>query len=99
MNTALQWSGAVFGVIGSFLLATHGRWSRYGWLAYLAANITMGAFAAAIGAYGLLAQQLCFSATTMLGLHRSGWLTRLRVTLTAPAADADRSHPRQTAQP
>lgn len=74
MSTLLEWSGAAFGVLGSFLLATHGRWSRYGWIAYLAANIMMGAFASAIGAYGLLAQQLGFTATTLLGLHRAGWL-------------------------
>jgi hypothetical protein len=61
-------------MLGSLLLATHGPWARYGWLAYLAANLTMGTFASAIGAYGLLAQQVGFTATTLFGLHRAGLL-------------------------
>ena len=76
MLSAFEWSGALFGLLGSFLLATHSRWSRYGWLAYLAANLAMGTFAATIGAYGLLVQQLGFTATTVLGLYRTGWVGR-----------------------
>lgn len=34
----------------------------------------MTAFAISIGANGLLVQQLGFTATTLLGLRRSGWL-------------------------
>ena len=76
MNALFEWSGALFGMLGSLLLATHGPWARYGWLAYLAANITMGLFASAIGAYGLLTQQVGFTATTLFGLHRAGLLRR-----------------------
>ena len=47
--------------------------SRYGWLAFLGANVAMTAFAMTIGAYGLLVQQLGFTATTLLGLRRSGF--------------------------
>jgi hypothetical protein len=67
-----EWTGALLGLLGAFLLATHSRVSRYGWLAYLGANVAMSAFAAAIGAYGLLIQQLGFTITTLLGLYRSG---------------------------
>jgi hypothetical protein len=69
---AFEWTGALLGLLGAFLLATHSRVSRYGWLAYLGANVAMTAFAAAIGAYGLLIQQLGFTITTLLGLYRSG---------------------------
>ena len=69
---AFEWTGAVLGLLGAFLLATHSRVSRYGWLAYLGANVAMTAFAAAIGAHGLLIQQLGFTVTTLLGLYRSG---------------------------
>jgi hypothetical protein len=70
-----EWTGALLGLLGAFLLATHSRVSRYGWLAYLGANVAMSAFAAAIGAHGLLLQQLGFTVTTLLGLNRSGLVT------------------------
>ncbi len=69
---AFEWTGAFLGLLGAFLLATHSRVSRYGWLAYLGANVAMSAFAAAIDAHGLLIQQLGFTITTLLGLYRSG---------------------------
>ena len=75
---ALEWIGAVLGLLGAFLLATHTSISRYGWLAYLGANIAMTGFALAIGAHGLLVQQLGFTATTVLGIHRSGLWARTR---------------------
>jgi len=80
MNAAaLEWTGALLGLLGAFLLATHTSISRYGWLAFLGANLAMTGFAVAIGAHGLLVQQLGFTATTMLGLRRSGlWPTRAR---------------------
>lgn len=76
--SAFEWSGALFGLLGSFLLATHSAWSRYGWLAFLAANLAMTVFAIAINAYGLLVQQVGFTATTLLGMHRAGLLVRRR---------------------
>ena len=41
MLTAFEWGGALLGLLGAFLLATHSRVSRYGWLAFLAANMAM----------------------------------------------------------
>ncbi len=73
---AFEWTGAFLGLLGAFLLATHSRVSRYGWLAYLGANVAMTVFAAAIGAHGLLIQQLGFTVTTLLGLYRSGLVLR-----------------------
>lgn len=74
---AFEWIGALLGLLGAFLLATHSHVSRYGWLAFLGANVAMTAFAVTIGAYGLLLQQLGFTATTLLGLRRSGLWMRL----------------------
>ena len=65
-----EWAGALFGLAGSFLLATNSSVSRYGWLAFLVANVTMAAFALLIGRNGLLIQQIGFTATTLLGLYR-----------------------------
>ena len=79
MITCLEWAGSLLGLLGAFLLATHTRISRYGWLAFLAANIAMIAFAFAISRYGLLAQQVGFTGTSLLGLYRTGvWPRQLR---------------------
>ena len=68
--SVFEWAGALFGLAGSFLLATNSRVSRYGWLAFLVANVTMAAFALLIERNGLLMQQVGFTATTLLGLYR-----------------------------
>ncbi len=66
-----EWSGSVLGLLGAFLLATNSPISRYGWHAFLAANLAMIGFAVGIDAHGLLIQQLGFLATSCLGLYRS----------------------------
>lgn len=73
MIDLLEWCGSLSGLLGAFLLATHTRISRYGWLAFFAANIAMIGFAIGIGRYGLLVQQLGFTATSLLGIHRAGF--------------------------
>jgi hypothetical protein len=70
----LEWMGALSGLLGAFLLATHTSISRYGWVAYLTANIALIGFAIGIERYGLLLQQLGFMATSLLGLYRAGLL-------------------------
>lgn len=74
----LEWAGALSGLAEAFLLATHTRFSRYGWLAFLAANLALIGFAIGIGRYGLLVQQVGFTATTLLGLYRAGFVLPLR---------------------
>jgi hypothetical protein len=69
----LEWSGSLCGLMGAFLLASHTRLSRYGWVAFLVANIAMVGFAMGIGRYGLLVQQLGFMATSLLGIYRAGF--------------------------
>lgn len=73
----LEWSGALMGLTGAFLLATHTRVSRYGWLWFLAANLAMAGLAIGIGRYGLLVQQVGFTATSLLGIWRAGFLPRV----------------------
>lgn len=74
----LEWIGALLGLSGAFLLATHSPLSRYGWLAYLGANFAMAAFALSIDAHGLLFQQIGFTAATLLGIWRSDLLPSRR---------------------
>ena len=71
VSTFLEWAGSILGLLGALLLATHSRVSRYGWLAFLVANIAMIGFALDIGRYGLLLQQVGFLATSSLGLYRA----------------------------
>jgi len=73
MITFLEWSGSLISLVGAFLLATHSQVSRYGWLAYLAANFVMIGFALGIGRYGLLLQQIGFTVTTLLGIYKAGF--------------------------
>ncbi|MCM3583815.1 hypothetical protein M3795_25420 [Ralstonia pickettii] len=75
--TVLEWAGAAMGLTGAFLLATHSRVSRYGWLWFFAANLAMAGLAIGIGRYGLLVQQLGFTATSLLGIWRAGFLSRV----------------------
>jgi hypothetical protein len=70
----LEWIGALSGLLGAFLLATHTSVSRYGWIAFLAANIALIGFSIGIERYGLLLQQVGFLATSMLGLYRAGFV-------------------------
>jgi hypothetical protein len=69
----LEGFGAVFGLVGAFLLATNTRVSRYGWWFFLCANVLILAFAVLINRYMLAFQQLGFMATSFLGLYRSGF--------------------------
>lgn len=72
MNTQyLEWTGAILGLLGAFLLATNTRFSRYGWVAFLVANVAMIAFAFKINADGLKLQL-----TSLIGLYRAGFFRR-----------------------
>ena len=73
MVDILEWSGAICGFLGAFLLATHTRLSRYGWLAFLVANLAMIVFAISIQKNGLLVQQIGFTVTSLLGIYRAGF--------------------------
>jgi hypothetical protein len=70
----LEWIGAISGLVGAFLLATHTHISRYGWVAFLAANIALIGFSIGIGRNGLLLQQIGFMATSLLGIYRAGMM-------------------------
>jgi membrane-bound ClpP family serine protease len=69
-----EWAGALLGMLGAFLLATNTRVSRYGWIAFLFANFAMIGFAWSIDANALLLQQVVFTATSLLGIYRTGLL-------------------------
>ena len=68
---ALEWIGAIFGLAGAWLVASHCTWSRYGWWAFLVANVALIGFALGGGHYGLLVQQVGFMGSSVLGLCRA----------------------------
>ncbi|MDM0029146.1 hypothetical protein [Variovorax saccharolyticus] len=74
----LEWSGSLFSLAGAFVLATNTRHSRYGWIAFFLANFLMLGFAIEGSHWGLFTQQVGFTATSVLGMHRSGLLRRRR---------------------
>jgi hypothetical protein len=63
---------AAFGLAGAFLLAFKGEHAAWGWLAFLASNIGWLAFAWMRQHWFLLAQQVGFTVTSLLGIWR--WL-------------------------
>jgi hypothetical protein len=87
--TLCEWAGTSLGLVGAVLLATHTRWSRFGWLAFLAANIAVAIFALGIGHHGLFVQQIGFSATSLLGIWRAG-LVPIRRTKVGCSIESDR---------
>lgn len=67
----LEWAGCVFGVFGAGILAINdSRWSRYGWLLFLASNVFWIGYAWIGDAPGLLMQQCFFTVTSLLGIYR-----------------------------
>jgi hypothetical protein len=75
LAVALEWAGALVGLAGAFLLATNSRLSRYGWVGFLLANFFMLGFAIDGEHWGLLTQQVGFTATSLLGIWRSGLIS------------------------
>jgi hypothetical protein len=70
----LEWAGSVSGLVGAFLLATHTKFSKYGWIGFALANIFTAAMALMIERNGLLTQQIGFVLTSALGMYRAGLL-------------------------
>jgi hypothetical protein len=68
----IEIAAAAFGLAGAFLLASRGTYAAWGWIAFLASNVGWLAFAWIRRHWFLLAQQVGFTATSLLGIWR--WL-------------------------
>lgn len=77
MQLFLEWFGAAAGLAGAFMLAFNTRVSKYGWLFFLMANFCMIGFAVIGGFTGLLIQQIGFTASSLIGIYRSGLLGKI----------------------
>jgi hypothetical protein len=68
---SLDWAGSALGPVGAYTLAAQRRFSRYGWWAFLLANLAYIALAAQLGLRGLLFQQAGFVGSSLYGIFRS----------------------------
>ena len=68
----LQWAGFATGAAGSLMLALKTRHSGWGFVLFLISNGFWGAYGVETDAPGLIAAQVIFTATSLLGIHR--WL-------------------------
>jgi hypothetical protein len=73
-NLIFELTGAAFGVLGTVLLALNGPRAGWGFVAYLASNAAWIGFAWIHGHWGLFAQQVAFTASSLLGVWV--WLIR-----------------------
>lgn len=71
-DIAIEILAAAFGLAGAFLLASKTTYAAWGWVSFLASNVGWLAFAWIRRHRFLLAQQVGFTATSLLGIWR--WL-------------------------
>ena len=76
MTLWIELTAAVFGVLGTLLLALKGPRAGWGFVAYLVSNAGWIAFALIHHHWGLLAQQVAFTASSGLGIYVWLWKPR-----------------------
>lgn len=72
MESILEWSGSILGILGALLLALNVRISGWGFLLFLGSNVCWIAFAIDRELSGLLFMQLVFTVTSLVGCWK--WL-------------------------
>lgn len=70
LEHALEWVGATSGILGAAMIASHSRFSPYGWISFLISSASMAGFGYLTQAWGLLLLESCFVLTNLLGLWR-----------------------------
>ncbi len=73
ITVVAEWIASLTGILGAFLLATHSRASRWGWVAFFIANVAGIIFSLCIQRYGILLQQVVFMGTSLLGLYKANF--------------------------
>ncbi len=68
----LQWLGCATGVAGALLLALNNKHSGWGFVLFLISNCFWLVFGLETGAPGLVARQIIFTGTSLLGIYK--WL-------------------------
>ncbi|AYG47647.1 hypothetical protein DV532_25460 (plasmid) [Pseudomonas sp. Leaf58] len=70
LHTFFEWMGAATGIAGAAMVASHSKYSPYGWISFLVSSSCMSVFAVMTQAWGLLLLESCFILTNLLGLWR-----------------------------
>ena len=68
--SSLDWVACGFALAGSLLLAVRCRVSSWGWVGFLLSNLSWIVYAIATGTWSLLAQNLGFTVTSLIGIYR-----------------------------
>lgn len=76
MTLWIELTAAAFGVLGTLLLALKGSRAGWGFVAYLVSNAGWIWFALAHQHWGLLAQQIAFTASSLVGAYVWLWKPR-----------------------
>lgn len=69
-----EFTGSLFGLIGAFLVATHGLYADFGFIAFLISNVFFIRFALMNGYFAFLLMQAGFTITSLIGVYQ-GFLT------------------------
>jgi hypothetical protein len=89
-----DWVACAFALMGSLLLAVRCRVSAWGWVGFLVSNLAWIVYAIATGSSSLLAQNLGFTVTNLIGIYRHR--ADLRATAVAVAQMARRNFSKPT---
>jgi len=73
----LEWTGTISGIAGATLIASNVRVSPWGWWLFLASSTLIALYGVIMGAYGIMALNLCFVMTNLLGIARI-WVPHMR---------------------
>ena len=71
VNHLLEGGGTALGMLGAWFVSGAGARARWGWAIWLGSNFLLGALAARLGLWMLLAMQCYFSVTSARGWLRS----------------------------
>ena len=71
-NKAVEWTGAICGLLGSILLAANTGYSGYGFILFLVSNACRLWFGLRTKTWGMVTMQFGFTLTSLMGI--SNWL-------------------------
>ena len=72
----IEWLGAMLGIAGALIISMNRPWSGAAWPIWIASNVSLIAFAAEIGAWGIVVMQAAFIVININGVWH--WWVRPR---------------------
>ena len=65
-----EFTGSLFGLIGAYLVASHGAYADFGFVAFLISNVFFVRFAITNSYYAFLIMQIGFTVTSLIGVYQ-----------------------------